>query len=110
MNAWSTPKHKDNFKLTDQQRTKLIQIGLQLTSSLQIGYKQKITEQIVAKTNAYLFRNQIIKVEFIKIDNQNIKKYSEELAKKTLSDLIGIHGNKVILFRKHPNKNIKDIF
>ena len=110
MDPWSTPKHKDNFKLTDHQRTILKKIGLQLTPALRIGYKEGLSKHVIAKTNSHLFFNQIIKVEFIKIDNQHILKYSEELAKITSSELIGIHGNITILFRKHPNKNIKLIF
>ena len=110
MNLWSKPKHPVPFELSEKDLSLLKKIGLQLHPALRIGFKEKVSTQVVAKSNAHLASDQIIKVEFIKLTGKEIRACSKELAEKTASRLLGIHGNFVVLFRKHPGVSLNDIY
>ncbi|MBN1498649.1 MAG: YhbY family RNA-binding protein [Spirochaetes bacterium] len=109
MNPWKTPKNNKSGQLSNEDRAELEKAGKLKTPSLRIGYKEKLSAHVIAKTNAHLFTSQIVKVEFIKINEQEAAELAGQLAEKTSSELINIRGNEAVLFRKHPNQNIKAI-
>jgi RNA-binding protein YhbY len=109
-NPWTKPAHSTHLELTAVDRAALKKIGAQLTPVVRIGFKEKLSTHVVAKSNAELTRHQIIKVEFVKLKGAEVATCSAELADQTASLLVEIHGDYAILLRKHPNKTLEDIY
>jgi RNA-binding protein YhbY len=109
-NPWAKPPHPTHLDLTATDRAALKKIGAQLTPIVRIGFKEKLSTHVVAKSNAELTRHQIIKVEFVKLKSAEVATCSAELAEQTASLLVEIHGDFAIFLRKHPNKTLDDIY
>lgn len=110
MNPRAKPKHPVPCDLSPEDLSLLRQIGTQVRPVVRIGAKEKLSIQIVAKTNRHLASEQIIKVEFVKLTNQEVHAFSKVLAEQTGSQLLEIHGSFAIFFRKHPNGSLDELY
>lgn len=110
MDPWSKPKHSIPFQLSQEDIASLTEIGLLLRPVVRIGFKDKVSTQVVTKTNRHLASDQIIKVEFVKLKNQEIRTCSKILAENTASQLLSIHGSFAIFFRKNPNTSLDELY
>ena len=61
--SWTTPK-PNNYTLSQENKRRLEDLSSKLKPTYTIGGREGISNQIVAKTNALLSKNQLIKVKF----------------------------------------------
>lgn len=69
---------------------------------MQIG-KGGIDDGLVAATNQALLDHELIKVKVGENAGMEREEAAEQIAKKTNSDVAGVVGNIVLLYRAHPD-------
>jgi len=67
-----------------------------------------VTEQLLGSVDLALKDHELIKVKFYEFKDAK-KEISEEIAKATKSELVGLIGNIAILFRQNPNPEKRKI-
>jgi RNA-binding protein YhbY len=98
-----------SYVLSKEERKSLNSVAKNLRPILRAGAKRGIDEVIISKADAELASNQLIKVEFVNSPAKTVKAHAKQLAEKTRSECLGVHGNTAVFFRKHPNIGIESV-
>lgn len=93
--------------LKGSQRKNLRAQAHHLKSLVMIGAKG-VTDQLVGSVNIALNDHELIKVKFGEFKEAK-KEISEEIAKATKSELVGLIGNIAIFYRRHPDPEKRKI-
>jgi RNA-binding protein len=72
--------------------------------------RQGVTDSLIVAVEENLTAHELIKVKFINLKDQK-RALSEEIARRTVSDLVGLVGNVATLYRQHsePEKRRIDL-
>ena len=70
--------------------------------------KMGITEALLSKIDNGLESHELIKVKFGDYKEKK-KSFAEEISRKTRSEVVGIIGHMVILYRQHPDEAKRNI-
>ncbi|HRY35576.1 MAG: RNA-binding protein [Deltaproteobacteria bacterium ADurb.Bin151] len=93
--------------LKGSQRKNLRAQAHHLKSLVMIGAKG-VTDQLVGSVDIALNDHELIKVKFGEFKEAK-KEISEEIAKATKSELVGLIGNIAIFYRRHPDPEKRKI-
>jgi len=93
--------------LKGSQRKNLRAQAHHLKPLVMIGAKG-VTDQLVGSVNIALNDHELIKVKFGEFKEAK-KDISEEIAKATKSELVGLIGNIAIFYRRHPDPEKRKI-
>ena len=93
--------------LKGSQRKNLRAQAHQLKPLVTIGAKG-VTDQLVGSVDIALNDHELIKVKFGEFKEAK-KEISEEIAKATKSELVGLIGNIAIFYRRHPDPEKRKI-
>jgi RNA-binding protein len=93
--------------LKGSQRKNLRAQAHHLKPLVMIGAKG-VTDQLVGSVNIALNDHELIKVKFGEFKEAK-KEISEEIAKATKSELVGLIGNIAIFYRRHPDPEKRKI-
>lgn len=86
--------------LTGSQREYLRSKAHHLKPLVFIGH-QGVTESVIAAVEENLLAHELIKVKFNDLKDQK-RPLTEEVARRTESELVGMVGNIATLYRQHP--------
>ena len=89
------------MKLKGSEKKYLRGLAHGLKPLVQVG-KKGLTEELVASVDLALNDHELIKVRFLEFKGEK-KALSEDMAKKTGSELAGLIGNIAVFFRPHPD-------
>ena len=70
--------------------------------------KKGLTEQLVQKVDDALSAHELIKIRFLEFF-EDIRALSEAIQKQTKSEIVGLIGHTVILYRQHPEPEKRKI-
>jgi len=107
-NPWGTPRRPRGPAPTGDEREVLRRIGAVLRPSLRIGRKG-IDSVAVAKANAHLASDQVVKAEFVGHGSTAIRAMADDLAARTKAHCISIHGSMAVLYRRDPRSNLHEL-
>ena len=93
--------------LSSSQRSHLRRNAHQLEPVVLIG-KKGVTEGTLDAINRALNARELIKIKFRELKD-NKKSLSHQIAKSTESDVVGMIGHTVILFRQNPDPEKQNI-
>ena len=93
--------------LKGSQRKNLRALAHHLKPLVMIGAKG-VTDQLVGSVDIALNDHELIKVKFGEFKEAK-KEISEEIAKATKSELVGLIGNIAIFYRRHPDPEKRKI-
>jgi RNA-binding protein len=95
--------------ISPKNRALLRKLANHLTPSLNLG-KGELDESVIASTNNALKAHELIKVKVLNNSNISIEEISKNLSSATKSDVVGIIGHIIILYRPnqdHPIINLE---
>ena len=95
-------------KLSSSERSFLRSQAHHLEPIVLIG-KSGITDGTIKMVNKALDARELIKIKFREYKDEK-KSLSHQIANSTESNLVGIIGHTVILFRQNPKKSPKSLF
>jgi RNA-binding protein len=93
--------------LAGSQRTYLRGLAHSLQPVIQIG-KNGITPELVKAVDEALAIHELIKIKFVYFKEEK-KELSEEIARQTSGETVGLIGNVVILYRQNPKEDKRKI-
>ena len=98
--------------LTSKERAYLRKLSQDIDANFQIG-KGGITDNLITQLKDALDKNELIKINLLDtcIDNSadDKKEIADNLAKKTLSNVVSVLGKKITLYRRS-SKKVKILF
>lgn len=89
--------------LTGAQKRQLRSLAHHADPIVRVG-KDGVTESVLAATDQALTDHELIKVRVPAGDKESRQGAADALAKGTRSELVGLTGRIVILYRRHPEK------
>jgi RNA-binding protein len=96
-----------NSELNSFQKKKAKKLAHHLEPVVFIG-RHGLTEKVIAKADESLLAHEIIKIKFI--DHKDIKQVLiKSLAENTGSMVVGLIGHVAVLYRPHPEINLRKI-
>lgn len=92
--------------ITTRERAVLRGIAQNLDPIFQVG-KNGVTDMLVQQLSAALDARELIKINVLKACDHTPKEVIAELAEKLDADPVQAIGNKIVLYRKSENKDVK---
>ncbi len=93
--------------MNSSQRQKLKKAAHALNPVVYIG-QQGVSEQVIIKTENELSAHELIKIKFTEFKAEK-DELAELLAKETGSEMVEIIGHTAVLFRQHPDPELRKI-
>ena len=94
-------------RMNSSTRNTLRKLAHALDPVVMVG-KHGLTDQLLLKVDGALNDHELIKIRFIDYKTEK-KALSLQISHKTASDIIGIVGNVLILYRQHPEEDKRRI-
>lgn len=94
--------------LTSKQRAILRGLGNNLPDLVYVG-KEGVTETVIKQVDTNLFAHELIKIKVQQNAEQELKEIAEVLATKTKSEVVGVIGRKILLYKFTSKKDFKHI-
>ena len=98
---------KETVRLKGSTRKHLRALAHHQSPAVWVG-KKGLTEPLVQKIEDALSSHELIKIRFLEFFD-DIRALSETIQKKTKSEIVGMIGHTVILFRQHPEPEKRKI-
>ena len=89
--------------ITSKQRAYLRSLSVELQTIMQIG-KGGISENLIKTVDDALEAKELIKLSVLENCDWSAKEAAAELAEATFSDVVGVIGRKIILYRESTTK------
>jgi len=98
---------KETVRLKGSTRKYLRALAHHQSPAVWVG-KKGLTEALVQKADDALSAHELIKIRFLEFF-EDIRALSETIQKKTQSEIVGMIGHTVILYRQHPEPEKRKI-
>ena len=90
--------------LTSHQRANLKSIANQIDTIVTVG-KNGINEDLIKQVQDALTAREIIKGQVLPSSPKGVQESADEIASKTLSQVVQVIGKKFVLYKNNPEKN-----
>jgi RNA-binding protein len=91
--------------INSKRRAYIKSLGTKEEPMLRIG-KENLTENIITALEELLEARELVKVRMLNNSTEDLKEAARAMAERTKSELIGVTGNTILLFRENRKKPV----